>query len=117
MSAERNASTLLISFAATIILFLLFMGVSSLSVLERHAYMPDIGWEQPKVSAPAGIIGGVCAPDPATNGFPLAYRRQADLPHNCLKATNPMSQYMNYALYFAVAAVIAVAIATVVRNR
>jgi len=112
MSAGRNASTLLISLVGAVILFFAFAGVSSLNALEQHAYMPDIGWEQPKVETPEGIIGGVCAPTKATNGFPLAYSKQADLPHNCQKATNPLARSMNYALYFATAAIIAVGAAS-----
>jgi len=101
-------------------LFGVFVGVSNLNVLEKHAYMPEFGWDQPKVveNALAGApIGGVCAPTNVTSGFPLADKRQADLPYDCLKATNPLAQYMNYALYFAVAAIISVAVFERVRHR
>jgi hypothetical protein len=68
---------------------------------------PDADWH------PGSIIGGVCAPTTAINGFPLASTRQAEIPDNCLKVINPLAQLIDYALYFTVAAIIAV---SVVRN-
>ncbi len=109
MSAGRNASSLLFTLIATIILFSVFVGISSMNALENHAYMPSFGWREPSVDyRPAGIIGGVCAPTTATTGFPIASTRQAEIPDNCMKATNPLAQVMNYALYFAIAAIISV---------
>lgn len=117
MSAGRNASSLLISLIITVILFVVFAAASSLGTLERHAYMPNAGWEQPKASTPAGIIGGVCAPTAVTSGFPLASSRQAEIPHNCLKATNPVARAMNFALSFALAAIVSVALVVTTKGR
>lgn len=114
MSAGRNASTLLFTLVATIILFAVFAGVSSLNVLEKHAYMPQAGWNQPTDNAPG--LHGVCDIDTATAGFPLAVSRQAAPPDDCLKATNPLAKAMNYALYFAVAGIISVAVVGSVRG-
>jgi len=114
MSAGRNASSLLFTLVATIVLFTVFAGVSSLNALEKHAYMPEFGWgKEPSVDYhPGSIIGGVCAPTPtvANAGFPITSTRQAEIPDNCLKAKNPLAQVMNFALYFAVAASISVAL-------
>lgn len=127
MSAGRSASGLLFALVATVILFGVFAGISSLNVLEKHAYMPEFGWQQPKVSTPAGIVGGVCAPlgvragfsgpSVGTTGFPLSNTRQADAPHDCLKATNPLARSMNFAIYFAAAAIISVAAFERIRHR
>jgi hypothetical protein len=108
---------LLFSLLATAVLFLVFAGVSTVNLLERHAYMPDVGWQQPKVNASNSVIGGVCATDTATSGFPLATSRQADAPNNCQKATNPLARSMNYALFFAVAAIIAVGAVSNIQRR
>ncbi len=104
--AHRNASTVLFSLLGTAVLFLIFAGVSSLNFLEQHSYVAQIGWQEPTDKAPG--IHGVCAPTDATSGFPLATAKQASPPNNCLKATNPLAQAMNYSLFFAVAAIIAV---------
>jgi len=109
MSAGRNASTLLITLIATIVLFAVFASVSSLNTLEKQAYMPSIGWQQPTDNASG--LHGVCDIDTSTTGFPLATTRQAAPPDDCLKAANPLAQAINYALYFAVAAILSVALA------
>lgn len=115
MSAGRSASSLLFTLIATIILFGVFAGISSLNALEKHAYMPSFGWTQPTDNAPG--LHGVCEPTTATSGFPLASSRQAAAPDNCLKATNPLAMYMNYALYFAVAGIISVGVVESMRPR
>lgn len=116
MSAGRNASSLLITLIVTIVLFAVFAGISSLNALEKHAYMPGFGWEGPNVDNPDNIIGGVCAPATFISGFPIANTRQA-MPKNCLKDTNIIASSMNYALYFAVAAIIAVGVVESVRAK
>jgi hypothetical protein len=115
MSAGRSASSLLFTLIATIILFGLFVGVSSLKALEKHAYMPGFGWQQPADNA-AGLHG-VCEPTTATTGFPLVTTRQADAPDNCLKARNPLAHAMNFALYFAIAGIISVGVVESMRSR
>lgn len=110
MSAGRSASTLLATLVATMLLFAVFVGISTADILERHAYTPGFGWNQPADKTPGNILHGVCASTAVTSGFPLAASRQAAPPDNCLKATNPLAQAMNYALYFAAAAIISVAL-------
>jgi hypothetical protein len=114
MSAGRNASMLFVSAVMTLVLFLVFAGVSRLDALEKHAYVPGVGWQQPADNAPG--IHGVCAPDSATGGFPLADSRQAALPDNCSKAHNVTARAIDFALYFAVAAIIGVGAANIVRQ-
>jgi hypothetical protein len=97
---------MLFSLLGTMVLFLVFIGAGTLDLIEEHAYMPQVGWQEPTDNAPG--IHGVCAPTTATSGFPLAATRQAAPPNNCLKATNPLARSMNYALYFAIAAIISV---------
>jgi hypothetical protein len=106
---------LLFSLLGTMLLFVIFAGVSTVNLLERHAYMPDVGWQQPTDNASG--IHGVCAPTTVTSGFPLASAKQADAPNNCLKAINTLARSMNYALFFAVAAIISVGAVSSLRNR
>jgi hypothetical protein len=109
---------LLFTLIATIILFFVFAGVSTLNVLEQHAYMPSFGWKEPTADYhPGSIIGGVCGPTAAINGFPLASTRQAAIPDNCMKATNPIASAINYALCFAIAGIISVGVVESVRSR
>jgi hypothetical protein len=108
----------LFSLIGTIILFFVFAGVSSLNILEEHAYMPDFGWKEPSVDYhPGSVIGGVCAPTTTLGGFPIANTRQAAIPDNCMKAWNPLAGFMDYALWFALAAFISAALAERVRHR
>jgi hypothetical protein len=115
MSAGRSASSLLFTLIATIVLFAVFAGISSLNVLEKHAYMPGFGWNQPADTASG--LHGVCDIDTSTRGFPIAATRQAAPPDDCLKVKNPLAQAMNYALYFAVAGIISVGAVEGVRSR
>ncbi len=115
MSAGRNASSLLFTLIATIILFAVFAGISSLDPLEKHAYMPGFGWDEPTDNAPG--LHGVCEVDTSTTGFPLATGRQAAPPDDCLKAANPLAKAIDFALYFAVAGIISVGVVEGVRSR
>lgn len=106
MSAGRSASSLLFTLIATLVLFAVFAAVSNLDSLEKHAYAPEFGWNQPTDNASG--LHGVCDISTATTGFPLAVTKQAAPPDDCLKATNPIARSLNFALYFAAAGIISV---------
>jgi hypothetical protein len=82
-------------------------------VLEKHAYMPQTGWNQPP-----GVVPGLHDVCPSTtSGFPLASSREVETPVNCLQAKNSLARSINYALYFAAAAIIAVAVVERIKDR
>lgn len=117
MAAARNPNMILFSLIVTVVLFGVFIGLSRLHVLERHAYVPEAGWQQPSASSIAASHGG-CSYDPkTTSGFPLVYSRQADLPYTCLKAKNPLARSLNFAACFALGCVVAVGITELAKER
>jgi hypothetical protein len=107
---------MLFTLAGTVILFLIFAGVSTLSVLGRLAYVPETGWQQPAISSINDSSGGCAYDRKTTSGFPVAYNRQADEPYSCLKAMNSLARAVNYALCFAIAAILSVSIVNVMRK-
>jgi hypothetical protein len=116
MASERNASILLFTLLATIVLFAILAVAGNTKAFEEHAYMPGFGWVEPNVDNPHNIIDGSCEPSTLMSGFPIATTRQA-MPNNCLKDTNLIAASMNYAIYFAAAAIISVGAVGVVRDR
>lgn len=113
MSASQTASALLLTLISTVALFLIFAGVTSLSVLAKHSYALDYGWQTPKAAAPIGE----CDRALTVKGFPLTTRRPSTDPSGCLDETNTLAREMNLALCFAAAAIISVGAVGVMRNR
>lgn len=115
--AANRASVTLVAVVATFVFFGIFAAVSHLSVLEKHGYDTGTGWQTVK---PVASTGGQCDRMLTTKGFPLTTRRPATPAEDatgCLDNTNPLANAMNYAIYFAVACILAAAIANAARSK
>lgn len=115
--AANRASVTLVAVVATFVLFGLLAAVSHLKVLEKHGYDTGIGWQTAK---PAFPPAGQCDRVLITRGFPLTTRRPATSAEDatgCLDDTNPLANAMNYAIYFALACIVAAAVANAARNK
>jgi hypothetical protein len=115
MAAGRNASTLLITLVATIVLFVVFVAGSKVDAVDKHAYSLDFGWQIPKTGQPSGE----CDRAVTYKGFPLRSSRPADPaddPSGCLDSTNPFAGAMDFALCFAAAGIISAAVVSGIRN-
>ncbi|HEX5744366.1 MAG TPA: hypothetical protein VFX84_02870 [Candidatus Saccharimonadales bacterium] len=116
MMSGNRASSLLVALVATIMLFSVFAAAINVPLLANYSYDLDYGWQAEAPSALANERTREC-PNPArTAGFPITTSRPADNGLACFE-TNTLAKYMNLALCFAAASIIAVAIATATRNR
>ncbi len=116
MATGRNASSLLVTLLMTIVFFALFVGISSIDMLSRHAYDFGYGWQASTVKYPAGD----CAHPYTNTGFPLKNtkddRRDED-PSGCEGSSNPLARSMDLALFFAAAAILSAGIVGVAKER
>jgi hypothetical protein len=115
MAIGRNASTLLLTLVATIVIFAVLLVVSGLGTLERHAYTLNFGWQVPNVGQPSGV----CDRALTYKGFPIRTGRPADPaddPSGCLDSTNALAQGINFALCFAVAGLVSATVVSRLRN-
>ncbi len=121
MATSQSASMVLFSLLGTVILFVAFAGISKLNILDRHAYVPEVGWQWPSETKPPSTDNweyyDTCQNKNKTSGFPLADWRGAASAVRCLHATNPLASGINYALYFAAAAILSTGIVIAMKER